>query len=1036
MKRLTILLFVFIPFIANAQTAVPIVQGSKYYQFRNAVRMDSALFIPRKDTIIYDATLRAPSMLTGRPQDSLLYYYTGSKWLKMITDLDTTSLSSRIDQKLNISDTLDMLSSYLRKVDTTGKWKPLSWFPGVSEVTGLQDSLSDRFTKDQSDSRYLQGNQTITLSGDVLGSGTTAISTTLKNTGTAGTYTKVTTDAQGRVTAGTQLAAGDIPNLSSTYIPLTQKGAANGVASLGSDGKVPSSQLPTTGSLYQGTWNASTNTPTIADGVGTAGWYYRVSTGGTQDLGSGDITFNAGDDVIYNGSIWQRVPAASAVSSVNGMTGDVVIDKDDVGLGSVDNTSDLAKPISTATQTALNGKEPTIAPGTTAQYWRGDKTWQTLSTAVRPLFSAGTGLTYNSSTGAFAANFGTTAGTVMQGNDSRVTGAVPNTRTLTAGSGLTGGGNLTVDRSFAIDPAYDSFTNYYTKTNLQTSGQAAVHWGNLTNVPGAFPTTSNLQTVLGNGNTATNSITLGVNGNSTAYLYNVIRRISSTDYTSTVTTGVPPGGGAAAQLAISDGTTTKSLYVRHADAAPTYTPDGTNLYTLWHSNNHPAGSAFTPTLTGANVLSSLTVNSAGHVSALTTRTLTSGDIGAVPAGTVTTSYSDMLGSLTPRFITAVTGAPSSGTWYGIHMPGDASNSAQIAFKNGSGFFRTYDAGVASSWIQFADRSWVTSNFAASGSYVNLQGSTPGTAQTGHINISGTLTASAVASPSGGDLSISAPASHSLFFNPGGTNRGVWDGDGRLGIGVVPNSLRASLLEVNGNVWATDAYILGTTNSPTAEFGLQGGGTNGSAFLRTMGTGNLDIQTGASNTRIQVNGTTGNVGIGTAATAYNLTVAGDVSFAGNNFTVNALGQTVVGGTLSADGEITANGGLEIGTFGQLTIPQGAGTGKVLTSDVSGNASWQVPGQKMNVTARQAGNYTVGASDQVVLLNPSTSGFTLTLPTAASSTGRVLWVRNLNTGTTPVNSSISIIGEGGTITAFPAQLTLQIISDGTDWIQIGK
>lgn len=44
------------------------------------------------------------------------------------------------------------------------------------------------------------------------------------------------------------------------------------------------------------------------------------------------------------------------VDSVNGQTGVVVLDKSDVGLGNVDNTSDLAKPISTATQTALNLK--------------------------------------------------------------------------------------------------------------------------------------------------------------------------------------------------------------------------------------------------------------------------------------------------------------------------------------------------------------------------------------------------------------------------------------------------------------------------------------------------------------------------------------------------------------------------------------------------------------------------------------------------------------------------------------------------------
>lgn len=56
--------------------------------------------------------------------------------------------------------------------------------------------------------------------------------------------------------------------------------------------------------------------------------------------------------------------------------------KSDVGLGNVDNTSDLNKPISTATQTALDGKENSITAGTTSQYWRGDKSWQTLDKAA------------------------------------------------------------------------------------------------------------------------------------------------------------------------------------------------------------------------------------------------------------------------------------------------------------------------------------------------------------------------------------------------------------------------------------------------------------------------------------------------------------------------------------------------------------------------------------------------------------------------------------------------------------------------------
>jgi hypothetical protein len=56
-----------------------------------------------------------------------------------------------------------------------------------------------------------------------------------------------------------------------------------------------------------------------------------------------------------------------------------VLNKTAVGLDMTENTADADKPISTATAAALAGKQATIAPGTTGQYWRGDKTWQNLN---------------------------------------------------------------------------------------------------------------------------------------------------------------------------------------------------------------------------------------------------------------------------------------------------------------------------------------------------------------------------------------------------------------------------------------------------------------------------------------------------------------------------------------------------------------------------------------------------------------------------------------------------------------------------------
>ena len=62
----------------------------------------------------------------------------------------------------------------------------------------------------------------------------------------------------------------------------------------------------TGGVVYQGTWNASTNTPTLTSGVGTKGYYYVVSVAGTTNL-DGETLWGVGDWAVFNGTIWQKV---------------------------------------------------------------------------------------------------------------------------------------------------------------------------------------------------------------------------------------------------------------------------------------------------------------------------------------------------------------------------------------------------------------------------------------------------------------------------------------------------------------------------------------------------------------------------------------------------------------------------------------------------------------------------------------------------------------------------------------------------------
>jgi hypothetical protein len=100
---------------------------------------------------------------------------------------------------------------------------------------------------------------------------------------------------------------------------------------------------------YQGVWDASTGNFPAATG---SGQYWIASSNGT----GATISYSTGDWAVYNGTTFDKVDNSDAVFSVNGKLGNVVLEKADVGLGNVDNTSDINKPVSTAQQSALDLK--------------------------------------------------------------------------------------------------------------------------------------------------------------------------------------------------------------------------------------------------------------------------------------------------------------------------------------------------------------------------------------------------------------------------------------------------------------------------------------------------------------------------------------------------------------------------------------------------------------------------------------------------------------------------------------------------------
>lgn len=71
------------------------------------------------------------------------------------------------------------------------------------------------------------------------------------------------------------------------------------------------------GMVYQGTWNASTNTPTLTSSVGTKGFFYKVSVAGTTTL-NGISTWGVNDIVTFDGAAWDKIDGATSEATLDG----------------------------------------------------------------------------------------------------------------------------------------------------------------------------------------------------------------------------------------------------------------------------------------------------------------------------------------------------------------------------------------------------------------------------------------------------------------------------------------------------------------------------------------------------------------------------------------------------------------------------------------------------------------------------------------------------------------------------------------------
>jgi len=180
------------------------------------------------------------------------------------------------------------------------------------------------------DTTYSAGNG-LTLSG-------TSFSLPITTSGTGNVVTGITQTTNGiTVNLGSMPTSSDLAN----YIPLSQKGAANGVAALDASGLVPASQLPSyVDDVLEGYYKT-------ADGK----FYKEASytTLITGETGKIYVSLDTNKTYRWTGTTFVYI-TSGAVDSVNGLTGVVVLNKSHVGLGNADNTADAAKNVLSATK--------------------------------------------------------------------------------------------------------------------------------------------------------------------------------------------------------------------------------------------------------------------------------------------------------------------------------------------------------------------------------------------------------------------------------------------------------------------------------------------------------------------------------------------------------------------------------------------------------------------------------------------------------------------------------------------------------------